>query len=54
MKKARVSAAMVRKVMSALGKKGGKARLTQMTEAERQRVASMGALARWRKERKSR
>jgi len=30
-----------------LGRRGGKARLVKMTAAERRRVASLGAWARW-------
>jgi len=37
----------------ALGRRGGKARLTKMTAAERREVARAGAQARWAKEKKA-
>jgi hypothetical protein len=36
----------------ALGRRGGKARLTKMTAEERRKVAQSGAQARWAKEKK--
>lgn len=40
----------IRKYLSSLGRKGGKARLTKMTAEQRQAIARKAAKARWAKE----
>ena len=39
--------AVISEYMAAMGRKGGKARLTKLTPAKRREVAAAGAAARW-------
>jgi hypothetical protein len=42
----------VKEYLAKIGKRGGKARLTKMTAAERKKIARLGATARWAKQKK--
>jgi hypothetical protein len=42
----------VKEYLAKIGRKGGKARLTKMTPAERKKVAKAGSAARWSKQKK--